>query len=49
MKDKQSWAIGGCTMIGVGIGFFAFPNVFVFVGSVILGVGIGLLAAAFIK
>ena len=48
--DKSSWVIGGCTMIGIGVGFvFLKVNVFYFVASILVGIGLGLLIAAIIS
>jgi len=50
MNMNQSYAVGGGCMLGVGIGFFVFQySVFAFVGSVVGGIGVGLLIAAFMK
>jgi hypothetical protein len=50
MNEKSSWAVGGGLMLGVGVGFFFFPqSIFSFVGSIIAGLGVGLLVASFIK
>lgn len=47
IEDRGSWAIGGCTMIGVGVGFvFLSVNVFYFIASIMCGIGLGLLIAA---
>jgi hypothetical protein len=53
-RDNQiGFAIGGCSMLGLGIGLFFFPagvfgvtSVFAFVGCLMGGCGIGLLVAA---
>lgn len=47
MNERASYATGGGVMLGVGVGFFFMPNVFAFVGSVIAGIGLGLLVSAF--
>ena len=48
--DKSSWAIGGMTMIGIGVGFiFLQTSPLVFVASILIGVGLGLLIAAILK
>jgi len=45
--DRRSWAIGGTTMIGLGIGFiFVRTNVFIFLASLLSGIGLGLVIAA---
>jgi len=42
--DKSSWAVGGCMMIGIGVGFiFLTTNVFYFIASIMIGLGLGLL------
>jgi len=43
-EDKSNWAIGGGILAGLGIGFFFLAeSALMFVGSIILGLGIGLL------
>ncbi len=49
MKERGSWAIGGGTMLGLGVGFFMLPNALAFVGCILGGIGVGLLIAAFIS
>ena len=45
--DRAAWAIGGTTMMGLGIGFiFLRTSVFVFVASLLTGIGLGLVIAA---
>ncbi|MFH1409887.1 MAG: hypothetical protein ABIH34_08315 [Nanoarchaeota archaeon] len=49
MDERASWAVGGGTMIGIGLGFFLFHiSVFWFVGSILGGIGFGLLIGAII-
>ena len=49
-QDKSSWAIGGGVLMGVGIGFFFLEtNPLAFVGSIILGLGLGLMVTALIS
>jgi hypothetical protein len=49
-KDKGSWAIGGTTLIGVGVGLiFLKTSVLFFVASILIGIGSGLLIASFIS
>ena len=49
-SDKSSWAIGGTTLIGVGVGLiFLKTSVIFFVASILIGIGLGLLIAAFIS
>jgi len=43
IDDKATWAIGGGLLLGIGVGFFFFPqHIFAFVGSIIGGLGLGL-------
>jgi hypothetical protein len=45
--DRSSWAIGGTTLIGLGIGFiFLQQSVFIFVACLLSGIGLGLVLAA---
>lgn len=49
MDERGAWAVGGGLMLGVGVGFFLFHlSVFFFVGSIIAGLGLGLIIAAFV-
>ena len=49
-EDKSDWATGGGLMIGIGVGFFFLKvNIFAFVGSILAGLGLGLMATAFIS
>ena len=49
-EDKSSWAVGGCTMIGIGVGFiFLTTNIFYFIASIMCGIGLGLLIASLIS
>ena len=49
-SDKSSWAIGGTTLIGVGVGLiFLKTSVIFFVASILIGIGSGLLIAPFIS
>lgn len=48
--DKSSWAIGGTTLIGLGVGFiFLKTSPLIFVSCILIGLGIGLLIAPFIS
>jgi hypothetical protein len=47
--DKSMWAVGGGTMLGVGIGFFFLPNALAFVGSILGGIGLGLITTSIIS
>lgn len=45
-EEKSNWAIGGTTMIGVGVGLiYLQTSVLIFVASIIIGVGVGLIIA----
>ena len=45
--DRAAWAIGGTTMMGLGIGFiFLTTNIFIFVACLLSGIGLGLVVAA---
>ncbi|WP_462317017.1 hypothetical protein [Marinilabilia sp.] len=47
-KNKSSWVIGGTTMVGLGIGFiFLQKSVLIFMASLIIGIGLGLILAPF--
>ena len=49
-SDKASWAIGGGVLLGLGGGFFFLhQSALYFVGSLIAGLGVGLLAAAILS
>jgi hypothetical protein len=49
-EDKTTWAIGGGLLLGVGVGFFFFPeSIFAFVGSIIGGLGLGLLVTSILS
>jgi hypothetical protein len=49
-SDKSSWAIGGTTLIGVGVGLiFLKTSVILFVASILIGIGSGLVIASFIS
>ena len=48
--DKSTWAVGGTTLIGIGVGFiFLKTSVFLFVASILIGIGLGLLITAIIS
>ncbi len=41
--DKSTWAVGGGLLMGLGVGFFFLKeNPLAFVGSLIIGLGLGL-------
>ena len=48
--DKSSWATGGGVVAGTGVGFFFLQtSALAFVGSVLVGLGIGLVITALIS
>jgi F0F1-type ATP synthase assembly protein I len=48
--DKSTWAIGGGLLAGLGVGFFFLQtSPLAFVGSMILGLGIGLVITSLIS
>jgi len=50
INDKSTWAIGGGLLIGIGVGFFFLPtSALAFVGSMLAGLGIGLVITALIS
>ena len=47
--DKSTWAIGGGVPLGLGAGFFFLQtSALAFVGSIIAGLGLGLLITSII-
>ena len=49
-EDKSTWAIGGGVMLGIGIGFFFLQtSPLYFVGSILIGLGIGLLVTSILS
>ena len=50
IDDKSSWAIGGTTIIGIGVGFiFLHTSALLFVASMMIGLGLGLVIAPIIS
>jgi len=48
--DKSTWAIGGGILIGMGVGFFFVQeSPLAFVGSMFVGLGLGLVITAIIS
>jgi len=48
--DKSTWAIGGGLLMGIGVGFFFLQqSPLAFVGSILVGLGIGLVITAIIS
>ena len=49
-EDRSTWAIGGGVMMGIGIGFFFLQaNILAFVGSIMAGLGLGLIITSIIS
>ena len=49
-EDKSSWAIGGTTIIGIGVGFiFLQDSPLLFVASIMIGLGLGLVIVPLIS
>ena len=49
-EDRSSWVIGGTTLIGVGVGLiFIQSSPILFVASILIGIGLGLVLAPFIS
>ena len=48
--DKTTWAIGGGLLLGLGVGFFFLKaSVLAFVGSMISGLGLGLIITSILS
>jgi hypothetical protein len=48
-EDKSTWAIGGGLLLGLGVGFFFLQvSALAFVGSILAGLGLGLLMTSII-
>ena len=48
--DKSTWAVGGTTLMGIGVGFiFLRTSVFLFVACILIGIGLGLLITAILS
>lgn len=48
--DKSTWAIGGGLLMGIGVGFFFLQqSPLAFVGSILIGLGLGLVITALIS
>jgi F0F1-type ATP synthase assembly protein I len=49
-KDKSTWAIGGGVLLGIGVGFFFLKaSPLAFVGSMLVGLGLGLMVTSIIS
>jgi len=48
--DKSTWVIGGTTLIGIGVGFiFLKTSALLFVASILIGIGFGLVITSLIS
>jgi hypothetical protein len=48
--DKSTWATGGGLLIGIGVGFFFLKaSALAFVGSIIAGLGVGLVLTSILS
>jgi predicted lipid-binding transport protein (Tim44 family) len=48
--DRSTWAIGGGLLLGMGVGFFFLKeSVLAFVGSMFIGLGLGLMITSIIS
>ena len=49
-EDRSTWAIGGGVLIGLGAGFFFLQqSALIFVGCLILGLGLGLMVTTILS
>ena len=51
-KDRSTWVIGGTTLVGVGVGvgmIFLQTSGLVFVASILIGIGAGLVISSLIS
>lgn len=49
-EDKSTWAIGGTTLIGVGVGLvFVQTSPILLVASILVGIGLGLVITSIIS
>lgn len=47
--NKNSWVIGGTTMLGLGVGFILLStSALYFVASLIIGIALGIIIAPFV-
>ena len=50
LPDKSTWAIGGGVILGVGVGFFFLQqSALYFVGCILAGLGVGLIATSILS
>ena len=48
--DRSTWAIGGGVLVGIGVGFFFLKaSALAFVGSILAGLGFGLMITSIIS
>ncbi len=48
--DKSTWAVGGGALLGLGVGlFFLQQSALAFVGSLLGGLGLGLMVTAIVS
>jgi hypothetical protein len=48
--DKSTWAIGGGLLLGLGVGFFFLrESALAFVGSMLAGLGLGLMVTSILS
>jgi len=48
--DRSTWAIGGGLLLGLGVGFFFLAqSALAFVGSMIAGLGLGLITTSILS
>jgi hypothetical protein len=49
-NDRSTWAIGGGVLLGIGVGFFFLQeSALAFVGSILVGLGLGLMVTSIIS
>lgn len=50
LEDKSTWATGGGTLLGLGVGlFFLQESALAFVGSLLAGIGLGLIITSIVS
>ena len=49
-EDKSTWAIGGTTLIGLGVGLiYLKTSILIFIASILIGIGAGLVVTSFLS
>ncbi|MBW2990502.1 hypothetical protein KY348_02235 [Candidatus Woesearchaeota archaeon] len=49
-EDKSTWAVGGGLLLGLGVGFFYLQvSALWFVGSLLAGLGLGLIVTSLVS